>query len=483
MVYNNHCIYAHNLSKNLHTFTTYRLKLQFCELLTMLVVTYISLFLLSVLCIAAYLKLRISKDDTARNPTFLTFQRTYIPLYLLVVLGDWLQGPYLYRLYHYYDFVETQVAIIYVCGMISSALFFPAKDFIADKFGRKKTIVLFCVLYSLSCFATVFANYGVLLIGRCIAGLANTILFSTLETWYVHEHHETYDFPKEWVSVTFSHIAFGSSIVAVVAGVLADIFARWLSLGPMSPFVVAVPIFAIAISLILWLWKENFGEAKQVSGKLVKKSCGEGLKIIGQNVDVFLIGIIQSLFESVLFVFVFIWTPALDVFHDIPLGIAFASFMVCHMLGSIVCDYLIAKVGYSMTRLLVVISGSGAAVFFVAAYFAMSKQATFYRLKILVCLQLFELLCGFYFPIMRVLREKVLPDEHRLSIINWFRVPLTLASSMALLCFHDTSGGIPEIFVFCGIMMSLAFFCSFRFAKTLNSGDDEAGNEPDAVSS
>ena len=447
----------------------------------MLVVTYISLFLLSVLCIAAYFKLRISKDDTARNPTFLTFQRKYIPLYLLIVLGDWLQGPYLYRLYHYYNFVETQVAIIYVCGMVSSALFFPAKDLIANQLGRRKTIVLFCLLYSLSCLATVFSNYGVLLVGRCIAGLANTILFATLEAWYIHEHHETYDFPKEWVSVTFSHIAFGSSIAAVVAGVIADVFARWLSMGPMSPFVLAVPIFAIAVVLILWLWKENSGEVKKISRETIKKSCGESIKTIGRNVDIFLIGTIQSLFESVLFIFVFIWTPALDVFYDIPLGIAFASFMVCHMLGSIVCDYLIAKVGYSMTRLLVLISGSAATVFFVAAYFGRSKHASFYRLKILICLQLFELLCGFYFPIMRVLREKVLPDEYRLSIINWFRVPLTILSSLALLCFHDTSGGIPEIFLFCGVMMSFAFICSFRFAKTLNSNENEDDGDPDGV--
>ena len=63
----------------------------------MLVVTYISLFLLSVLCVAAYLKLRISKNESTNNPTFLAFQRKYIPVYLLVVFGDWLQGKLLYE--------------------------------------------------------------------------------------------------------------------------------------------------------------------------------------------------------------------------------------------------------------------------------------------------------------------------------------------------------------------------------------------------
>lgn len=448
----------------------------------MLVVVYSSLFLLSALCLVAFLNLRTSPTETASNPTFLTFQRSFIPIYLLIVLGDWLQGPYLYRLYHYYGYVEGQVAIIYVSGLVSSALFFPAKDAIANKLGRRKTAVLFCLLYAVSCLATFSSNYGVLLIGRCIAGMANTILFSTLETWYVHEHIEGYDFPKEWIPMTFSRIAFGSSILAVVGGVFADVVARWLMLGPVSPFLLAIPTFLVAPVLILILWKENFGPTEVISRKKIQVSCSEGLRTIVQNVDIFLIGTIQSLFESALFVFVFIWTPALDIFHNIPLGIAFASFMVCYLIGSIVCDYFITKLGYPMTRLLVVVSGSASLLFFIAAWFAEDKTATLYRLQMLVCLQLFELICGFYFPIMRVLREKVLPEEHRLSIINWFRVPLTIVSSTTLLLFHDTSGGIPQIFMFCGILMAVAFVCSFRFAKVEGGSDSSTGEQEIATS-
>lgn len=393
--------------------------------------------------------------------SFLSRQTLVISCFFLPPIG-----PYLYRLYHYYSFNESQVAVIYVCGIVSSAIFFPLKDTIAAKLGRKKTAITFCFLYALSCLCILFPNYGVLLIGRCIAGLTNSILFSTLEAWYVHEHIKNFDFPKEWIPITFSHVAFASSIVAVVAGVLADAVARWINLGPSAPFLLAIPVFLGSMVSLGLVWNENFAEKKTITQESVKKSCTEGLKEIMQNLDLFLIGIIQSLFESVLFVFVFIWTPALDVFHDIPLGIAFASFMVCYMLGSLVCDYLIAKVGYSMTRLLVVVSASAAGVFLCAAYFAAYKSATFYRLKMLICLQLFELVCGFYFPIMRVLREKVLPEEHRLSITNWFRVPLTVLSSLALLFLHDASGGIPEIFLFCTVMMLLAFACSFRFART-----------------
>ena len=362
-----------------------------------------------------------------------------------------------------------------MCGIISSAIFFPAKDIITSKLGRKKTAIVFCVLYIVSCILILYPLYGVLILGRCIAGLTNTILFSTLESWCVHEHLENFDFPKEWLPITFNHVAFGSSMVAVIAGLLADIFSRWLSFGPISPFILAIPVFMASITCLSVVWNENFSEKKELSQAIIRKSCMEGLKTILQNADLFLVGAIQSLFESVVFIFVFIWTPALDVFHDLPLGIAFASFMVCFLLGGIICDYLIAKVGYTMTRLLMLISASACGVFFMAAYLAQFKNATFYRLKMLICLQVFEVICGFYFPIMRVLREKVLPEEHSLSITNWFRVPLTILSSLALLFFHDTSGGIPEIFIFSGAMMALAFVCSLRFAGSNNRTEENAG--------
>ena len=426
----------------------------------MLVVIYSSLFLLAILSVATYFKLRVVKDESATNPTFVQFLRRYIPLYLVVVLGDWLQGPYLYRLYHYHGFMEVQVAVIYVCGMVSSALVFPAKDIIANRLGRKRTIVSFCVLYAVSCLATAVPNYGVLLIGRCLSGLSNTIVFSTLESWYVHEHTEHFDFPREWIPLTFSHIAFGSSVAAIAAGIMADALARWINLGPVSPFMAACPILLASVIPISALWGENSGEKESITLKEFRKSSFDGLKTIAQNIPIFLTGTIQSLFESVVFVFVFIWTPALDVYHDLPLGIAFASFMTCFLVGFLVCDYLIAKDMYPKSQVLVAVTSAATMVFLLAAYFAYDQTATLYRLRMLICLQAFELLCGIYYPVLRALRESMVPKEAQLSTVNWFRVPLTFLSSFALLSLQGASGGPPEVFLFCAGGMALAALAS-----------------------
>ena len=431
----------------------------------MLVVVYSSLFLLALLGVATYFKLRVVKDESATNPTYTHFiLRIYLPFYFVVVLGDWLQGPYLYRLYHYHGYMETQVAVIYVSGMVSSALVFPAKDLIANRFGRRSTVVGFCLLYALSCLATAIPNYGVLLIGRCLAGLSNTMIFSALEAWYVHQHTQHFDFPAEWIQVTFSHVAFGSSIAAIVAGILADVFVRWFSLGPVSPFIAACPVLVAALVPMLKLWDENAGEKQSITVREFRKASFEGLKTIVQNVQIFLIGTIQSLFESVVFVFVFLWTPALDIYHNLPLGITFASFMTCFLVGSLVCDYLIAKNMFPKTLMLVFVTSAATIVFLVAAYFASDKTATLYRLRMLICLQLFELLCGYYFPILRTLRESVVPREVQLSTVNWFRVPLTLFSSLALLSLQGATGGPPEIFLFCAGGMFLATAASVVLA-------------------
>ena len=448
----------------------------------LLAFAYVSLGILSVVCTLAYFKLRISQDQFAQNPNFVSFQRRYVVIYLLAVLGDWLQGPYLYRLYHYYEYIEHQVAVIYVSGLVSSAVSYLLISLIGKKYGRRNIVMVCCLLYALSCLFTAFSSYAVLLIGRCIAGLSNTLLFSTLEAWYVHEHLNTFDFPKEWIQVTFNHIAFGNGIMAVIAGLLADFFARWLKFGPVSPFLIAVPVLITVSILVLLMWNENKqNESTEGTSNFneIKNMFKDGVKSL--TPDIFIVGISESLYESAIFVFVFIWTPAIGgnvknpvkanaitkqglYISDIPLGVTFASFMVCFILGGIIYNNLAQRSKFKMSNLLLPISGTSAFLFFVCSFLSHNKNpSAFIRSLIVICLQLLEFGCGFYFPIMRALRNQILPEEHRSSIIIIFRLPLIILSSLALLLLHDSTGGIMEIFLYGGILLLIAFICSFRF--------------------
>ena len=434
---------------------------------------YLSLVVLSMLSIAAYFKLRISYDQTTKNPVFLTFQQRYVPIYLLAVLGDWLQGPYLYRLYHSYGYVERQVVVIYISGLVSAAMVSPVRDLFANRYGRKRAAIMLSLLYALSCLFNMFGNYGLLIIGRCLAGIASSLLFSTLDSWYIYQHSQVFDFPKEWIPVTFSHIAFGSSVMAVVAGLLADLLVRWAGLSFVSPFIISIPVLISVAGLVLGLWEESKkAELVDVSSEKIKKECSSGLKEILVNPLVFLVGTIQSLFESTLFVFMFIWTPAIGgrllsdtvriQLSDMPLGVAFASFMVCSVLGGLICDHLTNRLSLPYSSILPTTCVVSAIFFALVALFDWSIHEPHHSWA-LVCLQLFQLACGFYYPVMRRLRETTLPDENKASITNWFRVPLTLVSALALLVLHNPSHGKPGVsglFVFCSVLMIVALLGS-----------------------
>ncbi|NXA43832.1 MFSD5 protein, partial [Eudromia elegans] len=261
-------------------------------------------------------------------PAFRRFQRDYYQVYFLALAADWLQGPYLYKLYQHYRFLEGQIAIIYVCGFASSVLFGLVSTSLVDRLGRKKSCVLFSLTYSVCCLSKLSWDYFVLVAGRVLGGLSTALLFSAFEAWYVHEHVERHDFPAEWIPATFSRAAFWNSVIAVGAGVAANGLAEGLGLGPVAPFMGSIPLLVLAGVLAMRNWDENYGKERALS-----KTCADGLRCLLSDRRVLLLGTIQALFESVIYIFIFLWTPVLDP-HGPPLGIVFSSFMAASMVGS-----------------------------------------------------------------------------------------------------------------------------------------------------
>ena len=69
-----------------------------------------------------------------------SFQKSFFLVYFLALLGDWLQGPYVYKLYAFYGFKESQIAVLYVAGFASSVLFGTCTGPLADMWGRRKMV-------------------------------------------------------------------------------------------------------------------------------------------------------------------------------------------------------------------------------------------------------------------------------------------------------------------------------------------------------
>merc|ERR1712038_1101981 len=119
------------------------------------------------------------KKISISNINFKSFQKSFFLVYFLALLGDWLQGPYVYKLYEYYGFKESQIAVLYVAGFASSLVFGTATGPLADIVGRKKVAFLFCVLYTFCCLTKLSSSFGVLMVGRVLGGISTSMLFST----------------------------------------------------------------------------------------------------------------------------------------------------------------------------------------------------------------------------------------------------------------------------------------------------------------
>ncbi|CAB1330145.1 unnamed protein product [Coregonus sp. 'balchen'] len=89
--------------------------------------------------------------------------------------------------------------------------------------GRRRTCLLFCVTYSACCLTKLSRDYLVLILGRMPGCLSTSLLSTAFE------------------ACTFTKAASWNHGLAVGAGLVANMLAVWLHLGPVVPFLLAVP--------------------------------------------------------------------------------------------------------------------------------------------------------------------------------------------------------------------------------------------------
>lgn len=402
-----------------------------------------------------------SQISSANNPHFKRFQYSFFLVYFMALFSDWLQGPYVYKLYEHYGYASNQIALLYVVGFASSVIFGTTTGPLADRFGRKKMALIFCIMYSFCCLTKLSSKFFWLFLGRVFGGISTSMLFSTFESWYVYEHTETHDFPNEWLSVTFSKATFWNGVLAINAGVFSNIFAETLGYGPVAPFMLAIPFLFVAGFVILKTWKENYGNQTLD----LRRSCMDGLRSILFKEVILYLGVVQSLFEANMYIFVFQWTPILGPGHP-PLGMVFASFMVCIMIGSSLYALLLSK-KFQAEQLLMMAVFLAIMAMSICIY---STNGNHLYLSFVAFLIL-EVAVGMYFPAIGYLRSQVIPEELRAGIMNWFRVPTNVITCAGLLLVHNNTliSSTHTMFAICTGMLSIALLSNYKFIALFNS--------------
>ncbi|NWI93837.1 MFSD5 protein, partial [Pitta sordida] len=190
-------------------------------------------------------------------PAFRRFQRQFQLAFLPALAADWLQGPHLFQLFQSRGFVRSQSAALYSCSFGSSLALGLCSPALLERLGRRRCCVLSSLLCSASCLLQLSRDLLALAAGRLLGGAGSSLLFSSFESWYLHQHLQRHDFPREWIPDTFARVALWNGGVAVAAGAVAEGVAR--GLGPVGPFVAAVPFLAFSGIFAARNWDENCG--------------------------------------------------------------------------------------------------------------------------------------------------------------------------------------------------------------------------------
>ena len=88
-----------------------------------------------------------------------------------------------YALYDQYGYSQHLIAVLFVAGFGSSMVFGSFIGGMADACGRRKFVILFAVIYALSCMTKHYKNFHILMLGRLLGGIATSLLFSVFDSW------------------------------------------------------------------------------------------------------------------------------------------------------------------------------------------------------------------------------------------------------------------------------------------------------------
>jgi len=430
----------------------------------------------------------------------------YLAVYILSVLGDWLQGPYVYALYDAYGYSQHVISVLFVAGFGSSMIFGSFIGDLADKFGRKRYTIIYILSYIGSCVTKHFRDFYILLLGRVLGGISTSLLFSVFDSWLIRAHADLG--LSSHLPSAFAAASYGNSIAAIVAGLIANKVASskpmtpWIE-GPdaifhtggyLNPFDVAIIALAVAGIFCTSTWEENYGSSnvkeepieesveKTLIGSTMKSEDIEskqhnsdskkgthwtnGLKnallATIRSTDILFAGLISSLFEGSMYIFVFMWTPAMTNLTKkelpagsevvLPFGLIFSTFMVCCMAGSSMFSILIERMKVEIIGCYIIVIATVA-----FAVMTLSDSST----VVFIAFNAFEICVGLYFPMMGTMKSCIVPEDKRTAIYNIYRVPLNFIVVSSLLTDLTPS----RAFSYCTGMLAIASILQMSLAS------------------
>ncbi|KAK7964127.1 hypothetical protein PG988_011101 [Apiospora saccharicola] len=404
------------------------------------------------------------------------FRWLFLRVYLLVMGSEWLQGPYMYTLLKIEKkYSDRTVALLYMAAYISAAVSAPLTGYFADRIGRRTACLAYCAIHSLASLSVLSNMFEIVAVGRVLAGVGTTLLWSVFESWMVAEYNarglgQGQCNSRLPLSAMYGVMTTYNCITAILAGLVAHCVV--LALGSKTHlFILALILDSTAAIIILRTWTENRGESssdrsqQQINGETTEpvESLGGRLLDSLKNVRVWVLSLVSCCFEGTIFLFMYYWPGALQDAHDhntntktdaapdhqLPFGVIFASFMAIMVLGALLFDILMTRHGRTPTNgsdafllqkhlpvglltIALLLGGLG----FLGAAFLGHREV-----PLLCAFLLLEACNGLYVPSMGYQRSQVVSDARRASVYGFMNIPLFVFVALALI---TTNGGQGE---------------------------------------
>ncbi|KHJ41872.1 ELAV/HuD family splicing factor [Trichuris suis] len=304
--------------------------------------------------------------------------------------------------------------------------------FLSSFRGRKLNCILYGAMYAMSCVTKHFSNFGILLVGRLLGGIATSILCTSFEAWLVHENFKL-SLDEFHLKILFSKAVLLNCVVAISSGIVAHVAASVAGLT--GPFDVAFFVLIVMVMVIAFTWEENYGN-KQSN---MKESLVEAVKAIKSDWKIALLGVVQALFEASMYTFVLEWTPVLNHATQptnsinevdkltLPHGLIFACFMLAIMIGSCIFS-LLSRHRLRPESFLRFVLATSAFALTIPVLLSAPLMVTF------VGFLVFEMCVGIFWPACAYMRGIYVPEKERSTVMNLFRIPLNTVVIVILLC-------------------------------------------------
>ncbi|KAJ2916535.1 hypothetical protein MD484_g3883, partial [Candolleomyces efflorescens] len=367
--------------------------------------------------------------------------RKYLLVYAIVMGADWLQGPYVYSLYReQYGFPERMVAVFFVTGFLSAGLAAPLVGVWADQHGRRRLCLAFCITYIAACACIAIPYTPILLLGRLMGGVSTSILFSAFESWLISASTSS-GVASSDLSTIMGRATLLNGLVATGAGVVSNQLVGVTS-SFVSPFIASAALLILAWVVIRGTWTENYGSGGgQADSDLFQvKRLGQAWSIVKRDPLLLVLGLTQTCFEGSMYLFVFLWVPALQehtMLATLPLGYIFSSFMISMMLGSLCYTGVTSIAARNASRggdsSLTVHAKLSSIVCAVSAMSLAASVAFRDERKRFFAFCLFEACVGVYYPVQGMLRGTLISNEHRATLSALFRIPLNVFVVVSLM--------------------------------------------------